>query len=356
MNLVWQKYLGAAGARFDASGLRDFGDLPSELLAARDGTVVSPLLHLALTEFSGEDAPSFLHNQLTSDVNHLPIDVAQHAAWCSSKGRMQASLLLYRSELGIQALIASDLLEASIKRLQMFVLRSRVKISDLTQSHGILGIAGPQAEQALRVAELPVPESDMAKLAFAAGFVIRLSASRFILVAELAAAAAIWKKLSTIARPAGPQVWQWLDVQAGIPLITAATKEAFVPQMANFDAIGGVSFNKGCYPGQEVVARARYLGKVKRHLYRIHAAAAFTAGTSLFAPPASPDQPCGLVVSAVPAPGGGYDALAVIQESFVEGEDKAGLDEAGEGMDSGLRLELPAGEDLAVEKVERVLA
>ena len=345
MNPVWQEFLGAAGARFDANALPDFGDLPAELLAGRDGTIVSPLLHLGLLEFAGEDTTSFLHNQLTSDINHLPPNLAQHSAWCAAKGRMLASFLLYRREVetqGIQALVSADLLESSLKRLQMFVLRSRVKLTDLSGSRVLIGVSGPQAEQALQAAEIPVPEKELATLTFAAGIVIRLATSRFIVIAETELATALWKKLSTLARPASPLVWQWLDIQAGIPLISTATKEAFVPQMANFDKIGGVSFHKGCYPGQEVVARTQYLGKVKRHLYRIHAAEAFSAGTSLFAPPALPEQPCGLVVNAAPAPGGGYDALAVIQESFVD--DNA--------LDDGLRLELAAGKAIAVERIE----
>ncbi|MDR1660705.1 MAG: hypothetical protein LBR94_10315, partial [Desulfovibrio sp.] len=113
--------------------------------------------------------------------------------------------------------------------------------------------------------------------------------------------------------PAGAPVWQWLDIAAGIPRIAAATCEAFVPQMANFDRIGGVSFHKGCYPGQEVVARAQYLGKVKRHLYRARAAGPIAAGMSVF-PAAAPEQPCGQIANAAPAPGGGFEALAVLLE------------------------------------------
>jgi folate-binding protein YgfZ len=112
----------------------------------------------------------------------------------------------------------------------------------------------------------------------------------------------------------------WLDIQAGIPLITDATKEEFVPQMANFDQIGGVSFHKGCYPGQEVIARTQYLGKVKRHLYRISATVPIAAGNPVYSPE-NPEHACGMVANAAPAPEGGYVALAVIQEGFVDAGD-----------------------------------
>jgi folate-binding protein YgfZ len=153
--------------------------------------------------------------------------------------------------------------------------------------------------------------------AFADGEVIRVDDTRYIVVVASAAAQTLWPQLAASARPVGTPVWQWLDIQAGIPLISEATKEAFVPQMTNFDKIGGVSFHKGCYPGQEVIARTQYLGKVKRHLYRIHADGVVAAGTPLFsAQSPEPEHPCGLVANAAPSPDGGYDALAVIQETF----------------------------------------
>lgn len=321
MNANWQEFLGANGARIESGLVRDFGDLPAELASARDATIIAPLAHLALLECSGEDAKSFLHNQLTNDVNHLAPEAAQYAAWCTAKGRMQASFLHYMTGDAYRLLLSADLLAATQKRLQMFVLRSKVKITDLAGANEVIGLSGPQAEATLTGAGLPVPGEALAGATFNDGTVIRLDTSRFILICSSAAAPALWRALSTLAKPAGTPVWQWLDVKAGIPLICDATKEAFVPQMADFDKIGGVSFHKGCYPGQEIVARTQYLGKVKRHLYRIHAAEMVAAGTLIYAPE-TPEHPCGMVANAAPSPDGGYDALAVIQENFVE---QAGL-------------------------------
>ena len=129
MNSSWQEFLGASGARFENGTLADFGQPDAELLAARDTTVIAPLAHLALLEFSGDDAKSFLHNQVTSDVNHLEADAAQYSAWCSAKGRMLASFLLYRHAGAYRALLSADLREDVHKGLQKYVLRAKVKVS-----------------------------------------------------------------------------------------------------------------------------------------------------------------------------------------------------------------------------------
>ena len=341
MNSTWQEFLGASGARIDPPNatalVADFGDLGAELSAARDATIIAPLVHLGQIEIAGEDATNFLHNQLTSDVNHLAADAAQHSSWCTAKGRMQASFVLYRTESGFRALLSADLVAATLKRLQMYVLRSKVKLADLSGAHETIGLAGPQAEAALQQAGLPLPAAVLKTAQFAEGTVIRLDAKRWLVIVASTVAPQIWKRLAETARPVGTPAWQWLDIEAGIPLVTEATKEAFVPQMANFDQIGGVSFKKGCYPGQEIIARAKYLGKIKRHLYRIRADQSMKAGDPLCSPD-SPETACGLIANAAPSPDGGFEALGVIQESF-----------AGTGA---LHLGTPDGPALKVTLIE----
>lgn len=336
MNSIWQEFLSATGARIDGGMVADFGDLAAELASARDATIISPLAHLGLLECAGDDTRTFLHNQLTSDINHMASGAAQHSAWCSAKGRMQASFLLYRHGASYRALLSSDLLAGIQERLQMFVLRSKVKIADLSGTHESIGLSGAQSEVTLQNAGLPAPIRLMESGDFAHGTVIRLESSRFIIVATSEASPELWTKLAVGARPVGTSVWDWLDIQAGAPRIVEATKEAFVPQMVNFDKIGGISFHKGCYPGQEIIARTQYLGKVKRHLYRIHTANPIDAGASIFAPE-NPDHPCGMVANVAPSPAGGYDALAVIQENFVGATD--------------LALGMPGGQGFLIEPV-----
>ena len=319
MNTIWQDFLKTRGACFDQGVVADFGHPTDELAVTRAGTVLVPLDHLALFECTGEDATSFLHNQLTSDVNHLDAGTAQHSSWCTHKGRMQASFILYRQGADYRALLSADLLDSTLKQLQRYVLRAKARLRDLSNEQIAIGVSGPQAGESLRAAGLTVPEAPMTTLDAGTGTTIRLDAQRFIVIADAAAAPALYDRLAGVARPAGVPVWHWLDIEAGIVLVTADTKEEFVPQMVNFDKIGGVSFHKGCYPGQEVVARAQYLGKIKRHLYQIRTTGPMVAGGSLFLAGKS-EQPCGLIANTAPAPDGLFAALAVIKEEATADE------------------------------------
>ena len=327
MNPHWRSFLESTEGVFDgdSSELLNFGDAAGELQAAARQTVVVPLTHLGLIEATGEDGKAFLHSQFTNDVNHLAENQAQHAGWCNAKGRMQASFLVWRHGDRYFLGLAADLQEATQKRLQMFVLRAKVKLTSLTDSAVVLGLAGPQAEEALAEAALPCPAEAMTTVASGDTMVIRLDATRFMIVAPESAMAALWQKLTGKAKPAGVPVWRWLDIQSAFPLVTLATKEEFVPQMADFEKIGGVSFHKGCYPGQEVVARTQYLGKVKRHLHRVTSQQALKAGDVLHSPD-NPDQSCGMVMTVAPSPAGGYEALAVIQSNFADNVRLGSLD------------------------------
>lgn len=317
MNPHWRSFLESTEGVFDSDSteLLNFGDATGELLAAKQQTVVVPLTHLGLIEATGDEAKAFLHSQFTSDINHLADGQAQHAGWCSAKGRMQASFVVWRQGERYLLALAADLQEATQKRLQMFVLRAKVKLAAQTDSTVMLGLSGPQATEALADAGLPCPTDAMSAAETNGCAVIRLDASRFMIVAPESAMAALWQKLSVKARPAGLPAWRWLDIQSAFPLVTLATKEEFVPQMADFEKIGGVSFHKGCYPGQEIVARTQYLGKVKRHLFRLSSAQALKAGDVLHSPD-NPDQSCGMIMTAAPSPAGGYEALAVVQSNF----------------------------------------
>lgn len=157
MNPDWQKFLGTHGARIVDGKVSDFGDLAAELVAARDATILTPLPHLGLIECTGDDAKAFLQNQLTSDVNHLENNAAQHSSWCSPKGRMLASFILARVDTAYLALVSADLLDFVQKRLQIYVLRSKVKIGNASSDRELIGLSGPAAEVALRDANLPTP-------------------------------------------------------------------------------------------------------------------------------------------------------------------------------------------------------
>jgi folate-binding protein YgfZ len=311
----WRSFLESADAVFDGEEVVSFGDTGKELEAARTRTVVVPLSHLSCLEAVGDDAQSFLHNQFTSDINHLLPGHAQYSAWCSAKGRMQVSFVAWRAGEAFRLALAADLEGPILKRLQMFVLRARVKLSSLADTHVLIGIAGAQAAEALADAVLTPPTGTLVTADSIGGQVVALDDGRYLACVPIANAPGVWQKLTNKASPAGVPTWRWLDIVAGFPLISAATREEFVPQMADFEKLGGVSFHKGCYPGQEIVARTQYLGKVKRHLYRIAAEQPLVAGAALHSPE-NPDQACGMVVSGAPSPEGDWAGLAVVQANY----------------------------------------
>lgn len=290
--------------------------------AMRGVPVVAPLTDRAWLRCSGPDACSFLHNQLTSDINHLTENIWQNSSWCTAKGRMLASFMVVSSSASTPDSAPDYLLQLSTelrpevaKRFAMYVLRAKVRI-DLADELVDIGLAGNTGETSriLTEAGLPCPDSPNQCTRFPGGWAMRINNTMLQLAVSTDRAAELFATLGAKARPVGLDAWHWLEIQAGQPMITRATKEEFVPQMVNFDKNGGVSFHKGCYPGQEVVARTQYLGKVKRHLYRIHATTPLLAGMALQTSDAEGTHSAGIVAYASSCPDGGFDALAVILE------------------------------------------
>jgi hypothetical protein len=200
----------------------------------------------------------------------------------------------------------------------MYVLRSKVNLADLGDERVLIGVAGPQAEALVAGLGAKVGPA-MGTAGFDGGTAVRLDARRFVLAVAAGSAEGVWNKLAAGAKPAGLAAWRLTEIAAGQPRIVAATQEAFVPQMVNYElaGVGGVSFQKGCYPGQEIVARTQYIGKVKRRMYRARLDAAFPPGTDVFTPE-SAGQHCGALVSVAPSPEGGYESLLVVQSSGME--------------------------------------
>jgi tRNA-modifying protein YgfZ len=292
----------------------DFGHPADELAAASTGTVMADLSQLGLLAFSGEDTAEFLQNQFTNDVRGLHADSAAWNGYCSAKGRMLANFLMWKQGADTCLQMSGDIRESVLKRLKMFILRSKVAARDATDDNVRLVLAGPLAEAALAQAGLPQPAANLKTAASANGLTVRIGNGKYVLSLPPEQAPAIWAALATQAMPVGTAVWDWLRLSGGIPMITTPTQEEFVPQMVNWEALGGVSFQKGCYPGQEIVARTQYLGKLKRRMYLAHVDGSDSpaAGDSLYTPDME-GQASGMVVNAAPAPEGGFDLLAVAQ-------------------------------------------
>ncbi len=259
---------------------------------------VAPLPHLGVIRAAGEDAASFLHNQLTNDVLLMKDGQCRLAAYCNAKGRMQASFVLYKRSAEEVLLIGrQDLLAQTVKRLSMFVLRAKVKLSDATADFQLLGLAGDALLATLGSAATSGLEP-WQRLALNVG---EQSADVLTLYPALNQPRALWIAPNGVAAPAGPALsaeqWQVGEVMSGIAWVEQATFEAFVPQMLNYESVDGVNFKKGCYPGQEVVARSQFRGTLKRRAFIAQSSVAMAAGQEVFSS-LDHSQPCGLVAQA----------------------------------------------------------
>ena len=266
---------------------------------------ICALPHLGVIQAQGEDAANFLHNQLTNDVLLLPVGQARLAAFCNAKGRMQASFVVLKTAPDTVLLVLpQDLLPQTLKRLSMFVLRAKVKLSDASGQWLLRGLMGETARATLGDA------APWQAVAWAGGHAVAL----YPAMAGVAChTRAFWIGALDQPAPEAPALtaeqWAWGSVLSGVPFVTQPVFEAFVPQMLNYESVGGVNFKKGCYPGQEVVARSQFRGTLKRRMARVFSPVALTAGQDVFTP-ADPEQPCATVVQCAARPdGSGFDAL-----------------------------------------------
>jgi folate-binding protein YgfZ len=315
----WTQHLAQAGARFDSNPLpMSFGRPYANTDTPVHGVVAVPLLHLDLIRTTGLDAAAFLHRLFSNDVTGLKGDAVQWTSFNTAQGRMLANFLLWRDNDGLCLAASADLVPALLKKLSLYILRAKVKLA--LPERTLIGLVGSKAGECLNYAALPVPEADMRQAASNDQRTIRLHDGLFILDLPAAEASATLDSLhQSGVTPGDTASWQLAAIRAGLPLITAATQEAFVAQMLNFEIIGGVSFTKGCYPGQEIIARMQHLGKPKRRMFRIAlpSAADVSAGTALVspAPESADEQTVGTIVNFAPLPKGG-EALAVIRVEY----------------------------------------
>lgn len=254
-----------------------------------------------VVQAQGEEAADFLHKQLSNDVLLLPIGQARLAAFCNAKGRMQASMVTIKTAADTVLLVLPrDLLAQTLRRLSMFVLRAKVKLTDASaqwQLHGLIGSAAPGAAPWTTAVQGAAHTVALYPASLGEAQVPR--ALRLAPMGEPGPDAP--------ALPSG--LWAWAEVLSAVPLLTQPLFEAFVPQMLNYESVGGVNFKKGCYPGQEVVARSQFRGTLKRRMARVYSPVALSAGQEVFTL-ADAEQACGTVVQAAARPDSqGWDAL-----------------------------------------------
>ncbi len=322
MSAEWRVFLAHAGAVIEDDRVLHYGNPEAERRSAANANVLVDLSPLALLRAEGADAQNFLQGQLSNDIRLVSEVRAQLSAYCNAKGRMFAIFLIFRrTDDAYYLQLPAALAEPMLKRLRMFILRAKVKLEPADSGLARIGLSGPNADVLLTNALGNAPANVYDSITRDDVTVIRLSGphARFELIAPQARLMPLWQALSAKAVPVGAGPWAWLDIMAGIPAILPGTVEEFVPQMANLELVGGVSFTKGCYPGQEIVARMHYLGRLKQRMFRAHVESALPPrpGTPVFAADL-PGQSTGSVLDAQPAPEGGYDLLAVVHLSSRE--------------------------------------
>ena len=311
---TWKRILADSHPQWNENGgLDGFGDPETEQLALEQQNFVCPLPGMGLIWVAGADAQEFLQNQLTAEVGTLAEDEWTFAGYCNPKGRLLALFKVLRFNEGYLLVLPRTLVESVVQRLRMFVLRSQVALEDLSEDYVLFGGIGGPAQTLLEETAGTLPGSGRGVARAGDLIVLRIGdlPEGFLTVAPAGEAATIWESLARRITPVGPSSWALVDIRNGLPQVYSETREAFVPQMVNLDLVDGVSFQKGCYPGQEIVARMRYLGTLKRRMFRIagHGAPPVpgedvrnTDGTKL-----------GTVADSAPIERNDWEALAVLQ-------------------------------------------
>lgn len=322
MHNEWITYLQGQQANINEQGRLSFASDSEEARTVSEASVIADLSPLGIIRVTGEEATDFLQGQFSNDIQQLDGQTAQLSSYCNPKGRILASFWIYRHNDAFYMLLPADTLAATLKRLRMYVLMSKVTLEDASEELVCIGLAGPDSEQALQQQLEAVPTEDRNTLHHNGMTAIRLPGNkpRYLVIAPNADMQSLWQTLRENRTPVGYQAWQLLEIEAGLPSVYADNVEAFVPQMLNLHAIGGVSFKKGCYPGQEIVARMHYLGKLKRRMYRAHVDTDTQPqiGEEVFSPDSGSGQGTGRIVMSSPTASGGFEVLAVVQVSSAE--------------------------------------
>jgi folate-binding protein YgfZ len=313
MNNDWKNFLSTHDANHNNA---------SDNAKACNSTVLCDLSSYSTLVVAGDDAVSFMQGQFTNDVEKIDADNSQMNGFCNKKGRMIANFRLFTYQQNYFLSIKNDLVDLSIEHLQNYILRAHVAIQDVSEQLIHLGLSGSDSP-ALLAEFIKTINEEVDSVSHNDDYIaIRVAGpqTRYEIFCSLEHAKTLWEKLSKKVDVIDASSWDYLNIQAGLPYIDSHTSGEFVPQMVNMELINGVSFTKGCFTGQEIVARMHYLGKLKKRCYKIHIATEEQpkAGDKLFAENARAGQNTGTLIMTEKNPDSGYDALAVIQIADTE--------------------------------------
>ncbi len=281
-------------------------------LQAHADCALMDLSRLGLIRVEGDDARDFLQGQLSNDILDVGAQRGQLSSYNTHKGRMIALLWIFERDGSLYLLLPGERLDAVLKRLRMFVLRAKVTLQDASDELCVMGLSGACLEELLP----QIPQQPFGTITHEALTMMRMpdALPRLMAFGPAAVLQELWRQASgSGAVGAENELWTWLNIRAGIPEVLNATAEAFIPQMIHLDRLGGISFTKGCYTGQEVVARMKYLGELKRCMYiaRFESATPPVPGDGLYSAEVQSPQGAGRIVTVCADQPGGWIALVV---------------------------------------------
>lgn len=234
--------------------------------------IITDLSHFDLIEVTGKDATNFLNGQFTTNIKELSEHHLQFSAWCNPKGQVKTTFFIYRHKTGFNILLPKELKDSFLKKLQMYIMRADVKLIDKSDELVKVGIqtnnkkllakfiqAVPEqqgeitTQDDLHCSQTYSPENN--------------EAQRYIFIGSAEKLIILWKEISQECTPVDTAIWECLDIKAAYPWLSLQTTEKFLPQMLNMDLIDGLNYQKGCYPGQEIIARLHFRGQLKRSLF-----------------------------------------------------------------------------------------
>ncbi len=317
----WKQLLIDTGAEFADDKLVSFGNPDQERKASSQASVMCDLSHIGMIRVEGEDAADFLQNQLTNDIKFVTDSKAQLSAWCNPKGRTIATFIIHKRGDSYYLSLSADLIEYVLKRLRMYVMRSKVVLEDVTESIVHFGFAGSKIVEGWQsCCEGELVSDDYAVITTDNLSVIRIPGiePRYEVVGEFEDASQLWQKLNARVAPVSGDIWTYLNIASGLPVVTQASQEAWIPQMLNLQIIEGVNFQKGCFPGQEIVARLKYLGKNKRRVFRLEIATDEVPDVGELIIAEGEVAEAGKVLNAVLNPDGKVEVLAVLKIAMAD--------------------------------------
>lgn len=319
MQNKWCSFLRDAGANIHNGITMDFGNPGEEIQSAVNDNVIVDLSHFAIIKVTGNDATDFLHGQFTSDVNTIDKQCFQFSAWCNPKGQVLTNFLLLKVNEGFLLLLPEDIKTQLMQRLQMYILRADITLEDASKSLVRIGISFPKPSQEVKAIFEAIQAAEQMQMYKSAHlFQIQADKPRYIMIGMVEAVQPVWKAFEEYSKPAGVHTWALLDILAGLPWVTESTSAMFLPQMLNLDVLGGLSYKKGCYPGQEIITRLYQRGQVKRRVFLASTQNGPDIKTGHLLFKQDEEQPAGTIVNIAPDANGGYTMLAVVETEKAE--------------------------------------